>query len=398
MSAKNSNQQQNGTASVQKEPCPVYKKCGGCQLQNLPYEQQLKHKQAVVRRLCGRFGKVKPIIGMQNPYHYRNKVQAAFGTDRRGKLLSGVYQSGSHRIVPVDSCQLEDTTADAIIVWIRKQMQLYHLNAYNPQSRRGFLRHVLVKRSFSTGEIMVVFVTGSVLFPGKNAFIQNLLQAFPAITTVLQSVNSGNTSLVLGTKEKILYGPGYITDVLCGLRFRISAASFYQINPVQTQVLYDKALSLAGLTPETTLLDAYCGVGTIGLAAAGRCRFVTGVELNEKAVQDAWNNAKENSIKNVRFVCGDAGEFMEEMADAGQRVDVVMMDPPRAGSSRKFIDSLCRLSPERVVYISCNPETLARDLRYLTLGGYRVHSITPVDMFPHTAHVECVVLMSKVQN
>ncbi|MBR3844833.1 MAG: 23S rRNA (uracil(1939)-C(5))-methyltransferase RlmD [Clostridia bacterium] len=372
-------------------PCPMYKKCGGCQMQNLPYERQLIHKQALVKRLCGRYGKVKPIIGMENPYHYRNKVQAAFGQDRRGKLISGVYQSGSHRIVPVDSCQLEDKIADEIIVYIRSQMPSFHMSAYNPYTKKGFLRHVLVKRGFSTNEIMVVLVTGNPVFPGKNAFIKNLLARFPNIKTIIQSINNGPTSLVLGKQEKVLYGKGYITDVLCGMRFRISAASFYQINPVQTEVLYNLAIKAAGLTPKTTLLDAYCGVGTIGLAASSHCGFVTGVELNPDAVRDAIANAKENNVINARFVCGDAGEFMEELAANGEQVDVVMMDPPRAGSSRKFIDSLCTLSPKRVVYVSCNPETLARDLNYLTQGGYQVQSITPVDMFPHTAHVECVV-------
>ena len=199
---------------------------------------------------------------------------------------------------------------------------------------------------------------------------------------------------ISGKQEKVLYGKGYITDILCGLRFRISAQSFYQINPVQTEVLYQKAIEAAHLTPESTLLDAYCGVGTIGLAASKYCGFVTGVELNPDAVKDAIANAKENQIKNARFVCGDAGEFMVDLAREQGKVDVVMMDPPRAGSSKAFIESLCTLAPRRVVYVSCNPETLARDLKYLTEGGYEVETIQPVDMFPHTSHVECVVSMA----
>jgi 23S rRNA (uracil1939-C5)-methyltransferase len=265
------------------------------------------------------------------------------------------------------------------------------MNAYNPYTKKGFLRHILVKRGFTTNEIMVVLVTGNPTFPGKNNFIKALLKQFPAITTIIQNINNGPTSLVLGKQEKVLFSKGYITDELCGMRFRISAASFYQINPVQTEVLYDLAIKAAELTPNSTLLDAYCGVGTIGLAASPHCGFVTGVELNPDAVKDAIANAKENGVKNARFVCGDAGEFMEELARNGEQVDVVMMDPPRAGSSKKFIDSLCTLAPKRVVYVSCNPETLARDLHYLTQGGYTVKSITPVDMFPHTSHVECVV-------
>jgi 23S rRNA (uracil1939-C5)-methyltransferase len=296
--------------------------------------------------------------------------------------------------VPVDSCQLEDKIADEIIVFLRKLLPSFKLTAYNPHTRKGFLRHVLVKRGFSTNEIMVVLVTGSPMFPNKNAFIKELLKKFPQITTVIQSINSGPTGLVLGKQEKVLYGKGYITDILCGMRFRISAQSFYQINPVQTEILYRKAIEGAHLTEKSTLLDAYCGVGTIGLAASPYCGFVTGVELNPEAVRDARINVKENNVKNARFVCGDAGDFMEELADEGGNVDVVMMDPPRAGSSKKFIESLCRLAPPRVVYVSCNPETLARDLKYLTDGGYIVESIQPVDMFPHTEHVETVVMLS----
>jgi 23S rRNA (uracil1939-C5)-methyltransferase len=334
---------------------------------------------------------------MEHPYHYRNKVSAAFTQDRRGRLLSGVYQSGTRQVVPVDSCQLEDKIADEIIVFLRKLLPSFKLTAYNPHTRKGFLRHVLVKRGFSTGEIMVVLVTGSPMFPNKNVFLKELLKKFPQITTVIQSINGGPTGLVLGKQEKILHGKGYITDILCGMRFRISAQSFYQINPVQTEVLYQKAIEGAHLTEKSTLLDAYCGVGTIGLAASPYCGFVTGVELNPDAVRDARMNVKENNVKNARFVCGDAGDFMEELADQGGNVDVVMMDPPRAGSSKKFIDSLCRLAPPRVVYVSCNPETLARDLKYLTEGGYAVESIQPVDMFPHTEHVECVCVLKYSQ-
>ncbi len=388
-------QQENQPAAL--PPCPVYKKCGGCQLQNLSYDRQLAHKQAVVRRTCGRFGKVRPIIGMQNPYYYRNKVQAAFAVDRRGKLLSGVYQSGTRRVVPVDSCQLEDRLADAIIVWVRHALPSFHLTAYDPHTRRGFLRHVLVKRGFQSGQVMVVLVTGSPVFPSKGAFLQALLAAFPAITTVVQNVNGGPTGLVLGRQEKVLFGPGYITDTLCGLQFRISPASFYQVNPVQTEVLYATAMRYADLKPADRVLDAYCGVGTIGLVAARDCGFVTGVELNPAAVANARANATANGIRNARFVCGDAGDFMRDLAAAGETPDVVFMDPPRAGSSKAFLQSLCALAPRRVVYISCNPETLARDLFILTDGGYTVHQIQPVDMFPHTEHVETVVLMAKTE-
>ncbi len=379
------------------EPCPVYKKCGGCQLQNLPYERQLQWKQARCQKLLGAFGKVRPILGMEHPWHYRNKVQAAFCWDkRRRQAVSGVYQSSTHRVVPVDSCQIEDEKADAIIVTIRGLLKPFKLTVYDEDSGRGFLRHVLVKRGFGTGEIMVVLVTGSPIFPAKKHFIAELLRLHPEITTVLQNVNSARTSLVLGQQEKVLYGPGFIVDELCGCRFRISAKSFYQVNPRQTEVLYNTAIGFAGLTGREKILDAYCGIGTIGLIAAKNgAGQVLGVEVNRDAVRDAIINAKENSIQNVYFTCADAGDFMEEMASGGEPCDVAFMDPPRAGASPAFLKSLCALGPERVVYISCNPETLARDLKLLR-GSYRVRDIQPVDMFPHTQHVETVVLLSKL--
>lgn len=378
------------------EPCPVYKKCGGCQLQNLPYERQLQWKQARCQKLLGAFGKVRPILGMEHPWHYRNKVQAAFCWDkRRRQAVSGVYQSSTHRVVPVDSCQIEDEKADAIIVTIRGLLKPFKLTVYDEDSGRGFLRHVLVKRGFGTGEIMVVLVTGSPIFPAKKHFIAELLRLHPEITTILQNVNSARTSLVLGQQEKVLYGPGFIVDELCGCRFRISAKSFYQVNPRQTEVLYNTAIGFAGLTGREKILDAYCGIGTIGLIAAKNgAGQVLGVEVNRDAVRDAIINAKENSIKNIYFTCADAGDFMEEMASGGEPCDVAFMDPPRAGASPAFLKSLCALGPERVVYISCNPETLARDLKLLR-GSYRVRDIQPVDMFPHTQHVETVVCLGR---
>ena len=376
--------------------CPVYKKCGGCQLQNLTYPQQLRYKQNRVTELLGRFHAVSPIIGMENPLHYRNKIQAAFGTARNGKIVSGVYQSSTHRIVPVDSCMIEDETADAIIVTVRRLCESFGIPAYNEHTCRGFLRHVLVKRGFSSGQIMVVLVGSGPVFPDRNHFVKALLKEHPTITTILHNINPYRTSLVLGEQEKILYGPGKIEDTLCGCLFRISARSFYQVNPVQTERLYGKAIEYAGLTGGERVIDAYCGIGTIGIVAARHCEQVLGIELNREAVTDAIANARRNGLKNIRFYNADAGEFLEEMAAQGEQADVVMMDPPRAGSSEKFLGSVARLSPQRVVYISCNPETLQWDLNILTAKGYRVKAIQPVDMFPFTNHVECVVLLSKV--
>ncbi len=371
--------------------CPLYKKCGGCQLQNMTYEEQLSFKQAKTIKYLGRFGHVEEIIGMDEPFNYRNKVQAAFGMTRGGKIISGVYQSSSHNIVLVDECMLEDKIADKIIVDIRKMLPKFKLTAYNEDTGKGFLRHVLVKRGFTTGEVMVVLVTGSNIFPAKKDFLSALLRQHSEITTVIWNVNPHKTSLVLGKKEEVLYGSGYIEDILCGKRFRISAKSFYQINPIQTEKLYSTAIDFAGLTGKETVLDAYCGIGTIGLVALDKAKQVIGVELNEDAVRDAVMNARLNSAKNIRFFCADAGKFMVGMAEAKEKVDVVFMDPPRAGSDIPFLKSIATLRPEKVVYVSCNVETQARDLIFLCRNGYKVKKIQPVDMFPHTNHVETVV-------
>ena len=375
--------------------CPLYKKCGGCQLQNMTYDEQLSFKQAKCIRHLKRFGHVEEILGMAAPLHYRNKVQAAFGITRGGKIISGVYQSSSHNIVCVDDCMLEDETADRIIVTIRSLLQKHKLRPYSEDKGVGFLRHVLVKRGFATNEVMVVLVTPTSVFPGKKDFLKELLSLHPEITTVIQSVNGARTSLVLGKQEIVLFGKGYIEDVLCGKRFRISARSFYQINPVQTEVLYGKAMEFAALTGKETVLDAYCGIGTIGLVAADKAKQVIGVELNADAVYDAKINARLNKADNAHFYCADAGRFMTEAAKAGDTVDVVFMDPPRAGSDLPFLHSLVSLAPNRIVYISCNVETQARDLGYLCKHGYRVEKIQPVDMFPHTGHVETVALLTK---
>lgn len=383
------------TAQKKAEFCPVAKKCGGCQLQNMSYPEQLSYKQAKVIRLLGKFCRVNEIIGMENPYNYRNKVQAAFGMTRGGKIISGVYQSKSHRIVCIDECRLEDKKADEIIVTIRNMMKHYRMIPYNEDTGYGFLRHVLVKRGFTSGEVMVVLVTGTPMFPGKNAFVKELLKKHPEITTIIQNINREHTSLVLGNVEKVLYGKGTIEDTLCGCVFRISAKSFYQINPVQTEKLYSTAIEYAELTGEETVIDAYCGIGTIGIIAAQKAKNVIAVEVNKDAVFDAKNNAKRNDTQNIKFYCDDAGKFMTKMAAEGKSADVVFMDPPRAGSDEAFLSSVVTLNPKRIVYVSCNPETQERDLKYLIRNGYKVKKIQPVDMFPHTNHVETVVLLSQ---
>lgn len=374
--------------------CPVRRKCGGCQLSNLSYPEQLRLKEKYVTSLVGRYARVLPIVAAENPYHYRAKVQAAFGTTRGGKIISGVYQSSSHTIVNVDSCLIEDERADRIIVTIRKLLSSFKLPVFDENTGTGFLRHVLVRCGHVKNEVMVVLVTGTPAFPKKNDFIAALLRAHPYITTVVQNINGGFTNLVLGKDEKVLFGKGYIEDTLCSLTFRISPRSFYQVNPAQTEKLYGIAVDFASLGGSERVIDAYCGTGTIGLIASKNAREVIGAEINAGSVEDARANARLNGIENAVFVCRDAGEFMVELAQRGEKADIVFLDPPRAGCDKKFLDSLLRLAPKKIVYISCKPETLARDMRVLTDGGYRTRKIQPVDMFPHTRHVENVVLMT----
>lgn len=375
-------------------PCPYYKNCGGCQLQKRSYEEQLYHKQCLAIETLGRFGHVENIIGMDEPLHYRNKVHAAFGLGERGRVVSGIYKAGTHKIVNVDKCLINDETADGIILNVRNMLRDFKIQVFDERSGKGWLRHVLVRRGFETGQVMVVLVAVSPIFKLQKPFIRKLLEIHPEITTIILNINDRFGPVVLGTRNKVLFGGGYIEDELCGSRFRISPGSFYQINPIQTQILYGKAIEFAALTGNETALDAYCGIGTIGITAASKAKQVIGVELNKEAVSDAISNARLNKIKNCWFTAGDAGKYMEQMAEDKVRADVVFMDPPRAGSEEKFLSSLVKSSPERIVYISCNIETQARDLEFLEANGYKVRRMQPVDMFPFTSHIECVALLT----
>ena len=379
-----------------KAPCPHHRQCGGCQLQNLPYARQLEHKQREAVKILGGFGHVENIIGMEEPLHYRNKVHAAFGLDRRRKVISGIYQPGSHAIVPVDECMIEDETADRIILSIRKILPEFKIQVFDELNGSGWLRHVLVKRGFATGDLMVVLVAASPIFKLQKPFLKKLLELHPEINTVILNINDRFGPVVLGKREKVIYGSGYIEDVLLGKRFRISPSSFYQINPTQTEMLYSLALDFAALTGKETVLDAYCGTGTIGLCASLRSKQVIGVEINRDAVKDAIANARLNGVKNCWFAAGDAGQYMEGLAQDGHKPDVVFMDPPRSGSDERFLGSLIKAAPEKIVYISCNIETQARDISILLRGGYRVEKLQPVDMFPFTNHTECVALLTKL--
>lgn len=376
-----------------KVACPVFKTCGGCQILDIPYAKQVKQKEKQLSEQLKPYCRLESFIAMENPAHYRHKVTATFDRDRRGNIISGVYREGTHYVVPVEHCLLENQKADAIIATIRGLLKSFKIKTYDEDSGYGLLRHVLVRVGYATGQVMVVLVLASPIMPSKNNFVKALRKEHPEITTVVVNVNDKRTSMVLGEKEQVIYGPGYIEDQLCGCTFKISPKSFYQVNPVQTEKLYGKAIEYAGLSGKETVLDAYCGTGTIGMLAAAKADKVIGVELNKDAVRDAVTNAKRNQIGNIRFYQKDAGDFMVQIAESGDSVDVVLMDPPRSGSSETFLDALCRLAPKRVVYVSCNPETLVRDLEYLTKKGYRAEKACGVDMFPNTEHVETVALI-----
>lgn len=399
MTQKLRGQKPTNQESISRKPadgsCPYAKKCGGCDYQGISYEEQLKKKQSYIRKLMEPYGKVQPIVKMDDPYHYRHKVQAAFDCTRRGQIVAGVYQKNSHDVVDIESCQIENEEADAIIRDVKNMLRSFRIKTYDEDTGYGLLRHVLVRKGYHSGQIMVVLVLADAILPSKNNFVKALRKNHPDISTVVINVNDKRTSMVLGERNITVYGKGYIEDSLCGCTFRISPNSFYQVNPKQTEILYEKAIACAGLTGKETVIDAYCGTGTIGLIASKSAKQVIGVELNKDAIRDAITNAKRNDIHNVRFFHQDAGEFMVEMAEKGQQADVVIMDPPRTGSDEAFLSSVIKLAPKRVVYVSCGPESLARDLKYLTHHGYRMKECTPVDMFPFTRHVETVVLLSK---
>ena len=375
------------------------KNCGGCPLLGLDYAEQLKQKEAAVKKLLGKYGPVNAIRGMENPYHYRNKVISTFTTGWGGKLTSGIYAANSHKVLPVERCLLQDEVLDKTMEAVRAAAIACRYQPYNEDKGTGLVRHCLLRRGVATGQVMVVLVTAQPVLPGAKNFVRALLAEAEkrgvTVTTVVQNVNPRKTSVVLGDAEKVLYGKGFILDTLCGKTYALSPRSFYQINHSQTEVLYGLAVEAAHLTGKEVVLDAYCGIGTIGLTAADHVKQVVGVELNRDAVQDAIGNAKHNGVKNARFFAADATRWISEAAAAGERADVIFMDPPREGSTPQFIESVARMAPKRVVYVSCNPETLARDLALLTKKGYRVESSTPVDMFPHSEHIETVVLLSK---
>ena len=376
--------------------CRCFKRCGGCQLDE-PYADQIERKQQKADGMLSKFAPVKKIIPMDSPYNYRCKVQTVYGLDRSKRIISGIYQSSSRKLVAVDDCMLEDVHASPITYTMKKLMKDMRMTPYDIRTGQGLIRHTLIRTSQTTGQVMLVVVTASAILPSKNNFVKAMLKAHPGITTIVQNICPDGMPLTLGERSNILYGRGYIEDELCGCRFRISPASFYQVNPVQTEKLYACALRAADIKDGTKVIDAYCGTGTIGIICAKNGAEVTGVELNKHACRDAVTNARLNGLDNIRFVNDDAGRFMQEMAESGKSCDVLIMDPPRAGASREFIECAVKLAPEKIVYVSCKIETLERDMKLFRQKGYRASYIQPVDMFPHTVGIETVVLLDHVK-
>lgn len=375
--------------------CKIAKKCGACQLSNMDYPRQLKYKQANAVKLLKRFGHVNDIIGMEYPYYYRNKAQFAVKRASGGNIVSGVYQSSTMGVAVTDSCFINDKKANEIARYIRKLMTELKIQPFNPQNGKGTVRHIMVRNGFKTGEYMVVLVCIEDSILKEQELVKSLCNRFKEIKTIVLNVNR-NEKMMLGSKERVLFGSGYIEDILCGKRFRISPRSFYQVNPIQTEVLYNTAVDFAELSGSETILDAYCGIGTIGITASDKAKKVVGVEVNGEAVKDARINAELNKLRNAVYYKADAAEFMRAAAEEGEHFDIAFVDPPRAGCSEVFRSSLTKLQPDKIVYVSCNPQTLSRDLYYLIHNGYKVQKIQPVDMFPHTQHVECIVCIQKI--
>lgn len=381
--------------------CAYARQCGGCQIQALSYEKQLAYKQQKIENNLIRIGgfqkeeiPMQPIIGMEDPYHYRNKAQFPVGCDKEGHLIAGFYAGRTHSIISNRKCYLGVEVNEQILNLVLAHMEAYDIPAYDEMTGKGLVRHVLIRYGFQSKEIMVCLVVNGSRIPGAEDLIAKLRE-IPGMTSISMNINREKTNVILGRKGKLLWGQEYITDTIGPIAYQISPQSFYQVNPVQTKNLYEKAISMAGLTGNERVMDAYCGIGTIGLIASRNAKEVISVELNPDAVRDAVTNAKRNGIKNVSFYQNDAGAFMVSMAEKGEKADVVFMDPPRAGSDEAFLSSVVMLAPEKIVYISCNPETLARDLRYLTKHGYRAEEAWGYDMFAWSEHVETVCLLSR---
>jgi 23S rRNA (uracil1939-C5)-methyltransferase len=374
-------------------PCDYFSQCGGCQLQHLSYEGQLKWKQNMVENVMRRLGKidapVHPVKGMAEPWHYRNKSQIPFSQNEAGQTVAGFYKTKSHTIVDMDHCLIQTGEADPMMADLKGELVALGIRPYDEKSHQGMLRHVVVRKARATGEVMIVVVTKSKKLPQAAALVEKLRELVPNVTSIVQNVNSEKTNVIFGNDTVTLWGKDTIVDKIGDVRFEISARSFYQVNPIQTEVLYKQALDYAQLTGNERVIDAYCGIGSISLFLAKQAGQVMGVEIVEQAIEDAKRNAELNGLTNTYFEAGPAEEVIPRWYKEGKEADVLVVDPPRKGCDEALLNTIIEQKPKRVVYVSCNPATLARDLRILEDGGYKTKEVQPVDMFPHTTHCEC---------
>lgn len=378
-------------------PCPIYKQCGGCQIQHISYEGQLQVKHKQVKEVLKRIGQIEnvtihPVLGATNPWSYRNKAQVPVG-EREGGLVAGFYQKGSHEIIDMEACLIQMEKNDEVVQIIKRILDTYKIQPYDEVKHKGILRHIMVRNGHVTNEVMVVLITRTKELPYKNEIINEIRRKIPNTKSVVQNINPEQTNVILGEETIVLWGEKYISDYIGNIKFAISAKSFYQVNPEQTKVLYNKALEYANLTGEETVIDAYCGIGTISLFLAQKAKKVYGVEIVSEAIEDAKRNAELNGINNAEFAVGEAEVVIPDWYKKGIKADVIVVDPPRKGCDESLLQTIVEMKPDRVVYVSCNPGTLARDLRFLENGGYKTIEVQPVDMFPHTMHVESVILM-----
>ncbi|NSL53280.1 23S rRNA (uracil(1939)-C(5))-methyltransferase RlmD [Calidifontibacillus erzurumensis] len=380
-------------------PCSIYKQCGGCQLQHMTYEAQLKFKHKQVKEVLARIGKledviVHPVLGMSDPWKYRNKSQVPIG-EREGGLVAGFYQERSHRIINMDHCLIQADENDRVIQGVKRIAEKYGIKAYNEETHTGTLRHIVARYGRKTKDVMVVLITRTEELPNRKKIVEDIHKSFPEVKSIIQNINPKRTNVIFGEQTKVLWGDEYLYDFIGDIKFAISARSFYQVNPEQTKVLYDKALEYANLSGEETVIDAYCGIGTISLFLAKKAKMVYGVEIVPEAIEDANRNAKLNGTTNVGFAVGKAEEVIPAWHEQGINADVIVVDPPRKGCDSELLNTIIAMKPKRVVYVSCNPATLARDLQILDAGGFKTIEVQPVDMFPHTAHVEVCALIER---
>ncbi|MDM0446832.1 23S rRNA (uracil(1939)-C(5))-methyltransferase RlmD [Clostridium perfringens] len=383
-------------------PCAIYKRCGGCKLQHASYKAQLDFKWDRVKDCVSKIGKLDPSIvkyplGMEEPWRYRNKVQLPIGLIN-GEVKIGFFAPRSHDIIDMESCLIQDEIGDKVVKLTREWIEKFNIRPYNVDGEydeKGIVRHIMIRRGFTTNEVMVVLVTNGETLPHKEEFVDLMVKNIPGIKSVIQNINSKKTNVILGLESKTLWGEDTISDYIGDFRFNISPLSFFQVNPTQTEVLYGKALEYANLTGNEEVFDAYCGTGTITLFLSQKAKKVYGVEIIPQAIDNAWINAKENKVENVEFFVGESEVVIPDLINKGVKADVVVVDPPRKGCDKKLLDAITNIDAKKIVYVSCDPSTLGRDLKVLEENGYKALEVQPVDMFPNTAHIENVALLIK---